>query len=265
MLTVDDVTSLLDKLAPCRLAEEWDNVGLLVGHRRRPVRTIMTCLTITPATATEAIERKVDLVISHHPLPFRPLKRLTSDTTEGRLLLDLIAADVAIVSPHTAFDSALLGINQRLAEGIGLSDIVPLIPAVDVGEESPVGAGRCGRLPVGTSFDELVLRVKRFLALEHLRVVGPLDRKITRVAIVCGSGGSLLDRAMAVACDGMLTGEASFHTCLAAQSHGMGLVLAGHFASERFAVECLAEVVAAQLPSVDVWACRREEDPIRTV
>ncbi|MFV2070101.1 MAG: Nif3-like dinuclear metal center hexameric protein [Pirellulales bacterium] len=265
MLTVDDVALLIDKLAPSQLAEDWDNVGLLVGHRRRPVRKIMTCLTVTPATATEAIERKVDVMVSHHPLPFRPLKRLTSDTIEGRLLLDLIAADVAIISPHTAFDSALLGINERLAEGIGLSDIVPLIPAVDFVEDNRVGAGRCGRLPAGTSLDQLVLRVKRFLALEHLRVVGPLDREVTRVAIACGSGGEFLDRARAAGCDGMLTGEASFHACLAAQSAGMGLVLAGHFASERFAVEYLAEVVAAQLPGIDVWACRREEDPIRTV
>lgn len=263
MLTVDDVASLIDGLAPSRLAEAWDNVGLLVGHRRRPVRRIMTCLTVTPNSAAEAIERKADVVISHHPLPFRALKRLTSDTVEGRLLLDLIAADVAIISPHTAFDSAVLGINERLAEGIGLSDIVPLVVADELIDQENVGTGRRGRAADGTSFDALVRRVKRFLDVQQVRVVGAADLAVRGVAVACGSGGPLLEAAIAASCNAMVTGETSFHTCLAAEAAGVALVLTGHYPSERFGIECLAEVVATQLPDVDVWACRREQDPIR--
>src|SRR6185295_16007116 len=124
--------------APAALAAEWDNVGLLVGDRAQKVERIMTCLTITPAAAAEAIREQADLIVTHHPLPFKPLNRLTADEPTGRILLDLIRAGVAIYSPHTAFDSAAAGINQQLAEGLGLIDIQPLeaseaLPGVGTG------------------------------------------------------------------------------------------------------------------------------------
>src|SRR6185295_17432474 len=115
--------------APAALAAEWDNVGLLVGDRAQKVERIMTCLTITPAAASEAIREQADLIVSHHPLPFKPLKRLTADQPTGRILLDLIRAGISIYSPHTAFDSAAAGINQQLAEALGLKNIQPLEPA----------------------------------------------------------------------------------------------------------------------------------------
>ena len=89
MYSVADVAQFLEEFAPAALAEEWDNVGLLVGRYDQKVARVMTCLTITPASAAESIDERADLVVSHHPLPFRPLKRLTGDTSEGRLLLDL--------------------------------------------------------------------------------------------------------------------------------------------------------------------------------
>src|SRR5689334_23056183 len=110
--TVQEVCDFLETFAPARLAEEWDNVGLLVGDRKRPVRKVMTCLTITPASAAEAVAEGVDLIVTHHPLPFKPLKRLTADSLPGRLLLQLIGANIAVHSPHTAFDSAAAGINE---------------------------------------------------------------------------------------------------------------------------------------------------------
>src|SRR5262245_7994078 len=112
MPTVSDVCRFLERFAPPELAEEWDNVGLLVGDPQRNVKSVMTCLTVTNASASEAVEQHIDLVITHHPLPFRPLKRITTETTPGRLLLKLIEAGVAVYSPHTAFDSTREGINQ---------------------------------------------------------------------------------------------------------------------------------------------------------
>ena len=130
----------------------------------------MTCLTVTPASADEAVAEKADLIVTHHPLPFRPLKRLTTDSTPGRLLLQLIRADVAVFSPHTAFDSAAAGINQQLAEGLGLSDLAPLIAKTD---QMPVlGAGRFGNLQEPLALPELAARLKAFLGLSGLHVVG---------------------------------------------------------------------------------------------
>lgn len=265
MPTVDDVCRVLEQLAPLELAEEWDNVGLLVGDRRRDARRIMTCLTLTPVSVSEAVDEQVDLVATHHPLPFRPLSRFTSDTTEGRLLLELTAARIAVYSPHTAFDSARAGINQHLAAGLRLQNIEPLKAAGDGASDSEVGGGRCGHLDRQLTLDELANRLKSFLVLTQLRVVGRSDRKVERVAVACGSGGSFLSPAGDRGCDCLVTGEANFHTCLEAEATDVALLLTGHFASERFGVAWLADHLATQLPGVEVWASRREVDPLRTV
>jgi len=120
------IVDCLDQLAPLSLAAEWDNVGLLLGDRSAAVQRIMTCLTVTPDTAAEAIAARAQLIVTHHPILFRALKRLTTDTSEGRVLLDLVRAGVAVYSPHTAFDNAVGGINDALAGRLQLTDVVPL-------------------------------------------------------------------------------------------------------------------------------------------
>jgi dinuclear metal center YbgI/SA1388 family protein len=256
MTTLADLCELLDAFAPPRLAADWDNVGLLVGDRLQKVSRVMTCLTVTPAVAAEAIRERADLIVTHHPLPFRPLNRLTTDDPTGRLLLDLIRAGIGIYSPHTAFDSAARGINQQLAEGLGLTDIRPLVPADDL------GAGRWGRLAQPQSLGQIAARVKQFLKISQVATVGDLQRPIANVAIACGSGGELLDAAIAAKCDVFLTGEARLHTCYEAEARGIAFLLAGHYASERFGVEKLAEILAAQFPSLSIWASCDERDPI---
>jgi dinuclear metal center YbgI/SA1388 family protein len=260
MHTVAQLCEFLDAFAPPQLAAEWDNVGLLVGDRAQRVERVMTCLTITPAAAAEAIRERADLIVTHHPLPFHAFKRLTTDEPGGRILLDLIRAGVAIHSPHTAFDSAAAGINQQLAEGLGLVEIEPLEPAAT--GHAAVGTGRCGRFSQPTTLGQAAARLKQFLALRGLHVVGDLQLRIERVAIACGSGGDLLRLARERDCHLFITGEASLHTCYDAAARGIGMLLAGHYASERFGVERLAEVLAGQFPVLSVWASREERDPL---
>ena len=265
MTSVRTITQFLDEFAPPELAEDWDNVGLLVGDAGSEVERVMTCLTITPASAHEAIEAGARLIVSHHPLPFRPFKRLTRDTITGRMLLDLIAARVAVYSPHTAFDSAAAGINQQLAEGLQLEDIRPLTPAASIAVPAELGTGRCGRLARSISLDELASKLKWFLKIDALQVVGDPNKEVELVAVACGSAGELVDSAIELGCDCFVTGEARFHTALEAEAQGIGLLLAGHFSTERFAVETLAGVLARRFPELDVWASRREADPLRWV
>lgn len=260
MPTVAAIAAFLEQVAPFRLAEDWDNVGLLVGRRDGIVRRLMTCLTITPDSAAEAIDAGVDLIVSHHPMPFHAVQRLTSDTTVGRILLDLIASNIAVYSAHTAFDSASQGINERLAAGLQLCDVAPLIANVE-GQ----GTGRWGSLRESATLAELADRLKRFLSIDRLQFVGKPDQRIRTVAIGCGAADELLDAAQANRCDAMVLGEARFHTCLEAQSRGIALLLPGHFASERFAVEELAKLLGNQFPDIETWASRRERDPVEWV
>jgi len=262
MPTVRDVCRFLEEFAPPAFAEDWDNVGLLVGSSDRDVRCIMTCLTVTPASAAEAVDERVDLVVSHHPIPFRPLKRITTDTTPGRLLLQLIEAGVAIYSPHTAFDSAREGINHWLTEIVGIDRPQPLV-IQDAAAQ--VGAGRYGDLFQKRTVEELAVRLKLALGQERIQVVGDHGREVRRAAVGCGSAGQFLEPARLAGCDVFVTGEASFHTCLEAEASDMAMILVGHYNSERFALDRLSDVIKKQFPALTVWASRRERDPLTWV
>ncbi|MHB8864916.1 MAG: Nif3-like dinuclear metal center hexameric protein [Pirellulaceae bacterium] len=254
------IREFLDAFAPAELAEDWDNTGLLAGDPAATVARVMTCLTVTPRSAREAVAKGADLVVSHHPLPFRPIQRLVTDTTPGRLLWHLITHHVAIYSPHTAYDSTFGGINQRLAEGLGLVDIEPLVPRV--GMPPGAGAGRMGRVSPAVTLGAMAVRLKQFLALAHMNFVGALDAQVERVAVACGAGGAFLSNAKEAGCDLLVVGEANLHTCLEAEATQVALLLPGHFASERFAVEQLARLLAAEFPDLEVWASAEESDPI---
>lgn len=260
MVDLQEVCGFLEEFAPSRLAEDWDNVGLLVGHAERPIQRVMTCLTITPSSADEAVEERVDVIVSHHPLPFRPVRRLTSETTPGRLLLQLIGAGVAIYSPHTAFDSTVAGINQQWAEALQLHSIQPLL----AGEPDlpGTGTGRYGRLETPQTLAQLILRLRRMLGIEGLQAVGTTSQRVQQVGIACGAAGQLLEPAIRAGCDAFITGETNFHTCLEAEARGVALLLTGHFASERFAVESLARRLQQAFEELTVWPSRRETDPL---
>lgn len=268
-LKVADILELMQTWAPLELSEAWDNTGLLLGDREASATRIMTCLTLTPESVAEAVECEASLVISHHPLPFKPLARITTDSMTGRLVWRLAQAGVSVYSPHTAWDSAESGINAQLARKLGLREVEPLLPrsqSKDAKEgssaaSSPLGAGRVGDLSGPLSLNEFAMRVAS--SIPYCRLRGVAGRElIRRVGIGCGSGGSFISAAMTRGCDVLLTGEATFHNCLEAQESDLALLLVGHFASEKFAMESLAEQLAVAFPAVRVWSSERERDPV---
>lgn len=261
MTKLQEICEYMEQFAPQVLAEDWDNVGLLAGDGEAKVKRVMTCLTITPASAKEAIEQEADLIVTHHPLPFRALKRITTDSTPGRLLWELIGQGIAIYSPHTAFDSASSGINQRLAEGLALRDVVPLV-AVDNAPDG-TGSGRRGQLDRPASLQDLADRLQQFLRIKHLQYVGKPVTAIQQVAVACGAAGEFLVPACEAGCELLVLGETNLHTCLEAEARGIALLLPGHYASERFAVEMLADELGHRFGQVETWASKAEADPLR--
>lgn len=264
MTRVAAICEFFEHFAPPRLAAEWDNVGLLVGRAEQSVHTVLTCLTITAPVIAEARAEQVDLIVTHHPLPFRALKQITTATPAGRMLLELIESRIAVYSPHTSFDSAARGINQGLAEMLGLADIRPLQPLPGA-DDSVLGAGRWGSLAPPATAEQLATQLKLDLGPTRMQLVGDPRRLIHRLAVACGSAGEFLESAGQYGCDMFVTGETSFHTCLAAEAAGIVLLLLGHYASERFGLERLAEILAGSFPDLRVWASRRERDPIRWI
>jgi len=263
VVTLDAISQAVESIAPSQLAEPWDNVGLLVGDPSAKVRSVMTCLTITPEVVDEALAGEVDVIVTHHPLPFKGVKSITPKTYYGKMLWKLISNRVAVISAHTAYDSSLNGLNQQWAENLGLSDIRPLI-AKDFSESmGNLGAGRFGKftgspVPLTT----VVERCKKITAASMVKIVGQSIAKISTVAVACGSAGEFMETAVEKKADCFITGEASFHTCLEAKAAGLNLILVGHYRSERFGLESLAKTISGQFPDIPVWASRQESNPI---
>jgi dinuclear metal center YbgI/SA1388 family protein len=263
MIPLDELREYLEAFAPLRLAADWDNVGLLVGDHRKQISRVMTCLTVTRQSAAEAIREQADLIITHHPLPFRPLKKMTTESVAGELLLELIAAGIAVYSPHTCFDSASQGINQQIAAGLQLNDIHPIQPIVNDIEQ--LGSGRVGSCQNAITGGTLCQAVKDFFGIDRVAYAGDLQRSIRKVGIACGSAGDFLAQAIRLDCDAFITGETSFHTFLEAEAQSRLLILPGHFATERFAVVSLAGKIQHDFKQLAVWAARDECDPLHSI
>ena len=266
-----EVLAFLREFAPPFLSESWDNTGLLIGRESREVSRIVTCLTLTPDVAQEAVEREAQLVVTHHPVLFRAVQQITDENPEGQMLLQLIEAGVAVYSPHTSYDSARSGINQQLAESFGLHSIRPLRaaesvarPDVSSGNDpaAGLGSGRFGDLHEAISLAEFLERAKLALGVTNTQFVGSPARVVKRVGAACGAAAEFMLDAASEGCDVLLTGEARFHACLEARTLDIALVLPGHYATERPAMERLAKILGGQFPELDVLASQVESDPV---
>lgn len=261
-MKICDVCRFMEEFAPKGLAESWDNTGFLVGEKDAECEKVMTCLTVTPETVQEAVDRGADLIVAHHPMPFRAVKELTDRTTTGKLLRALIKNDVALYCPHTSFDSApKFGINQQLADALGLEDVQPFIPNPDCGG----GTGRMGVYAEPITLETFIQKVKTLFGLPYVQYVGDLKRPVGKVGIGCGAAGEFIEHAVRFGCDVFLTGETNFHTYLEARARKIGLVLMTHFAGEKYACNRLAEILRAEFPALKtVWACENEFEPLET-
>jgi dinuclear metal center YbgI/SA1388 family protein len=261
MTSIEDVCIYLEQLAPLALAESWDNVGLLLGDSNASVQRIMTCLTVSQATVDEAVSQQCQFIVSHHPIPFRPVSRITTADPTGRLLWKLASAKIAVYSPHTAWDNATRGINQQLAEMIGLENIRPMKPATGRAELAGLGSGRTGELSCSHSAQSVLEIIQKNISSLQPSIIGQPGAIVKRIGIVCGSGASLLELAEASGCDCLVTGEATYHQCLDALHRGITVILLGHHGSERFAMDVMAEMLTSKFPNLNIWASRDEFDP----
>lgn len=262
MTLISKLIDTLDDLAPRSLAEDWDNTGLLLGDANRDATKILTCLTLTPDVATEAIKGNYDLIVSHHPILFRPIQQLTTDDIQGDMLLRLIQSNIAVYSPHTSYDNSRQGINQQLAEALELRDLRPLRVREDASERVS-GSGRMGTLKGPKTLEALADSAKTLFHITTIGLVGDPGREISRVGIACGSAAEFLPDAAKLGCDAFVTGEARFHDCLKARDLGIAMLLLGHYASERGGVERLAGLIAERHPECLANPSQIETDPLQ--
>lgn len=248
-----DITAALEAMAPCALAEPWDNVGLLVGDPAQAVTRALLAIDATPAVIAEAAAGGCELIVAYHPVIFDGLKRVTA----GSPVYELVRRGIAVYAPHTALDVAPGGTNDVLAEVAGIVDARPLRLTKP---EAGLGLGRVGDVaPIDRA--ALIDRVRAGLGLAHVLVAGPAEGEVRRVAVGAGACGDLYKDALRAGAGLYLTGEMRHHDALRAAEAGMTVVCALHSNSERKTLGVVAERLSSALPGLQVAVSRADRDP----
>ena len=252
MTTVGDILEYVERLAPPDLKLDWDNVGLLCGHRDRPVTRVLVALDPFMDAAEEAAEMGAELLLTHHPLIFHPCRSVSTETQTGRVLLYLIEHGIAAVNAHTNLDRVSGGVNDVLAERLGLAEI-RTIPGADGMNLLRMGAVQEQNL--ATFLDT----VKETLGTPVLRYAQG-GGKVHWVAVGGGAcGGEMVD-AVTAGCDTFVTSDLKYNDFWDARDLGLNLIDAGHFYTENPVCTSLAERVRAQFPDVFVKISENHRD-----
>jgi len=250
--TVDHIILYLERLAPVNTALEWDNSGLLIGERDKPVKRILVALDCTDEIVDEAERLEANLIITHHPLIFHPINTVTTDTALGRRIIKLIRSHVSLYSAHTNLDIAEGGTNDALFSTIGLTDKKPLMPP----DSEDAGLGCTGILRAPMRLDELAAYVGQKLGLKHTRYAGSPAITVNKVGLMCGSGSGFkyFKQAAANGCQAYITGDIKYHDTQAALEMGLCLIDATHYASEVPIVERLCGYLREGFPDLNIYA-----------
>ncbi len=250
MKTVREIHEFLRGRAPEETAEEWDNVGLLIGDPERDVKVGVVCLDITPAAVREAEKLGAELLVSHHPVIFRPLRALPS----GGVPYELAVRRLSAICAHTNLDKATGGVNDTLAARLGLSDI----------RTASDELCRIGQLKPPMDASAFARHAARQLGTAVR--FSESGRLVRRVAVCGGSGGDcLLQLArQETAIDAMVTGECRHHEWLEAAERGIMMLEAGHYATEVPVVDTLTSWLSGQFPEI-CWNSFWDQSPYRTV
>ncbi len=256
---------MLERVAPASLAEEWDNVGLQLGDSQALVRSVWVSLDPTPVVVSEACNAGVELLITHHPLFFRPLDRIDLKTPLGAIVAQAVRSRLSVVAVHTNLDAVAGGLNDLLARRLGLRGLKPLIRSPSTAGAGRHGIGRVGTLPRAMSLGALGAEVKQRLGLDALRFAGDPSLKVRRVAVSTGSGGSVIQHFFNSGAQVFISGDLRYHEARDVESARLGMIDVGHFHSEHFMVEALAERLrkefARRRMALSVTACPLEKDP----
>jgi len=249
MVTVQKVYDFINERAPFSLQMNFDNAGFLVGRGDREVGKILVALDITQAVAEEAGRLGADLIVSHHPVIFHPVKSITDKEPTGRILLQLLEGRIAAICAHTNLDAVQDGVNDALARRLGLSGIGQLKQDGVDEQGRPYGIGRVGTVEE-TSLDSFARLVKERLSAGGVRVTDG-GRPVHKVAVGGGSCGDMMEDALALECDTFVTSDVKYNGFLDAAALGLNLIDAGHFPTEDVVCPVLADWLSKAFPEVE--------------
>ena len=258
MTTVADILKYIETLAPPYMKMDWDNVGLLCGSRETPVTKVLVALDPFEGVCREAAEWGAELIVTHHPMIFAPLKSVTDETTIGRSIMTLCRHGISAVNAHTNLDCAPGGVNDVLAATLGLKDVETIPPFFRDDQGRQWGLLRRGRVEE-QPLSQFLETVKSSLNAETLRYVDG-GKPVRMVAVGGGHCSDGLMDALDAGCDTFVTADIKYNEFWNAQTLGMNLIDAGHFATENPVVAVLAKKIAAAFPEIQVKISETHRD-----
>ncbi len=247
-----DIMKVIETIYPKHAALEWDNVGLLVGRTEKEVNTIYVALDATDEVIDDAISCGADMLITHHPLIFSPLKTITDEHFVGGRVVKLLQHDISYYAMHTNYD--VLAMSKNAGDILGLNEMEVLEVT---NEETRDGIGRIGFLSKEMSIKEVCQLVKETFNLDVVKVFGNLNQKVQRVAISPGSGKHMSEIAVKKGAEVFVTGDIDHHEGIDAVEQELVIVNAGHYGLEHIFVHDMAEFIKEKF--LGIWVVESEE------
>lgn len=259
-MIINDITTYLESIAPAHLQESYDNAGLIVGDPTREVTGVLTTLDCTETIIEEAKARGCNLVVAHHPIVFKGLKRFNGTDYVERTVIKAIKEDVAIYAIHTNLDNVRhRGVNERIAQRLGLQNLRLLGPK---NEEKTIGSGMVGELPAPLAETDFLRHLKTSMNASLVKYTPLLDRKVSTVALCGGAGGFLLGQAKRAGAQAFVTSDYKYHEFFDADAE-IVICDIGHYESEQFTTQLLAELLTEKFPTFAVLCTQRNTNPVR--
>ncbi len=259
MATVGKIYDFLDGKAPFATQLGFDNAGLLVGDPYHEVKKVLVCVDITESVVEEALQREVDLVVSHHPLIWGSLPAVTTESRTGRNVISLIQAGIAAICAHTNLDMAKEGVNAELAAVFELQDCSILKEEGRDKYDKPYGIGTVGLLAEPMDFSGFAYMVKTRLEAPSMRIMRAGERYVERVAVGGGACSSMLKDVIAANCDCFVTAEIKHDVYLEARALGIHLIDAGHYSTEAVIVRPLMNWIGEAFPHLEILRATEQE------
>lgn len=248
-MTCQEIIDILQAQSPERYACEWDNVGLLVGSPQKEVQVIYVALDATEETIGEAVEAGADLLLTHHPLIFRGLKKINTEDFTGRRVIALIQHDISYYAMHTNFD--VKGMAELGAERMGLTGC-QVLDATCLPEQE--GIGKVGELPCEMTVADCASKAKEAFGVELVKIYGRPDQKVARAAVCPGSGKSVIGKAIAAGAQVLVTGDIDHHDGIDAAAQGLAIIDAGHYGVEKIFIPYMKQYLEGSAPGIRVVA-----------
>ncbi len=270
MVRVKDILGWIDSWAPFRFAESWDNCGLQVGNPGSEVARLLVALDPSTTVLAEACDLGCQCVVTHHPLLLHPLKSIRTDSWPGSIIGRALISGISLIAAHTNLDAARIGTNAQLVELLGLTPTGPLEARSALCDDPDYGGmGLVGMLPGETTSAALAACLKVSLGGALVRIAGDVQKKVKKVALCSGSGGGLVEKALAAGAELYITGDLKYHEARLAEEHGLVVMDIGHFASEKPVLGPLGDFLRSRAQSeameLEVFVSKSETDPFSSV